>query len=48
MGILKVPHYNKIGLMVLDKIYKPDDLVSSMENFFNIAPVNFIHAKAIS
>lgn len=49
LGIFEVSYPHRKGLMVLGKIYKPDDLVSSFQGAFTFGgDVNFVAAKIVS
>lgn len=51
LGNFKVTNCHKKGLMVLGRIYKPDDYVKSFEHAFKIplnSDFNFIHGKVTS
>ena len=49
LGMLKVKDYDRKGLMVLNKIFKPDQPVIVLENAFVMGKDNnFVHAKVVS
>lgn len=48
LGMLKVKDYDRKGLLVLNKIFKPDQPVSILENAFVMGKDNnFVHAKVV-
>ena len=49
LGMLQVKDYDRKGLMVLNKIFKPDQPMIVLENAFVMGKDNnFVHAKVVS
>ena len=50
LGIMNVTNHHKKGLMVLGKIYKPDDYIRIFDQAFSmsgLSDLNFIQAKVV-